>query len=201
MSRAASLSLQQSSSSTRTPVPPSRFVDFFTVATVWPGSLPSCSLASSRSHGQHSDRDILSRAAGAAGGRFPTHCQTVTASDSSSPDPPAGHGHPIISCQDSDQAATPRVRPGTDETGPAGLGGSARLPCCRIDADPGSVGPGPCHPASAIVPGWSQARPLAVTVTVRHSMATARGSRRSPAGTLAYLLLYYRSNVLKTKLH
>ena len=171
------------------------------MATVWPGSLPSCSLASSRSHGQPSDRDILSRAAGAAGGRFPTHCQTVTASDSSSPDPPAGHGHPIISCQDSDQAATPRVRPGTDETGPAGLGGSARLPCCRIDADPGSVGPGPCHPASAIVPGWSQARPLAVTVTVRHSMATARGSRRSPAGTLAYLLLYYRSNVLKTKLH
>ena len=173
------------------------------MATVWPGSLPSCSLASSRSHGQHSDRDILSRAAGAAGGRFPTHCQTVTASDSSSPDPPAGHGHPIISCQDSDQAATPRVRPGTDETGPAGLGGSARLPCRRIDADsdPGSVGPGPCHPASAIVPGWSQARPLAVTVTVRHSMATARGSRRSPAGTLAYLLLYYRSNVLKTKLH
>ena len=116
------------------------------MATVWPGSLPSCSLASSRSHGQHSDRDILSRAAGAAGGRFPTHCQTVTASDSSSPDPPAGHGHPIISCQDSDQAATPRVRPGTDETGPAGLGGSARLPCRRSRISrPGPLPPCQCH--------------------------------------------------------
>jgi hypothetical protein len=74
-------------------------------------------------------------------------------------------------------------------SGPA----SAGPPGFRV-ADPGSVGPGPCHPASAIVPGWSQARPLAVTVTVRHSMATARGSRRSPAGTPADLLLYYCSN-------
>ena len=87
------------------------------------------------------------------------------------------------------------IRDWPGRPGAAGPPGGFRV------ADPGSVGPGRCHPASAIVPGWSQARPLAVTVTVRHSMATARGSRRSPAGTLAYLLLYYRSNVLKTKLH
>ena len=52
--------------------------------------------------------------------------------------------------------------------GPPGLADSESG--CVGDQSP-VTGPGRCHPASAIFPGWSQTRPLAVTVPVRHSMA------------------------------